>query len=214
MTNGRQWRLYSRHAHSRATNFYEVDLAEALVASGDTDPNEAFRYWWLFFRAAASARRLAATKAAGSMQSPREAANTPNRLGERLKERIFETIFPHLAAGIPRRSQTRLGMKRRADRRRTSRRLRSHAHAALSAAVPAVCREPRSAADPRGPLPRRQPDKNQGRDCRQSRTLPKRKPPHGSARPSADSDTSLYDRLHGYCARRWTAATRPERADV
>ena len=26
VTNGRQWRLYSRHAHSRATNFYEVDL--------------------------------------------------------------------------------------------------------------------------------------------------------------------------------------------
>ena len=25
------------------TNFYEVDLLEALVASGDTDPNEAFR---------------------------------------------------------------------------------------------------------------------------------------------------------------------------
>ena len=44
VTNGRQWRLYSRQAHSRATNFYEVDLAEALVASGDTDPNEAFRY--------------------------------------------------------------------------------------------------------------------------------------------------------------------------
>ena len=35
VTNGRQWRLYSRHAHSRATNFYEVDLLEALVASGD-----------------------------------------------------------------------------------------------------------------------------------------------------------------------------------
>ena len=50
MTNGRLWRLYSRQAHARATNFYEVDLVEALTASGDTDPNEAFRYWWLFFR--------------------------------------------------------------------------------------------------------------------------------------------------------------------
>lgn len=57
VTNGRQWRLYSRQAHSRATNFYEVDLPEALIASGDTDPNEAFRYWWLFFRAGVSAPR-------------------------------------------------------------------------------------------------------------------------------------------------------------
>lgn len=48
VTNGRLWRLYSRQAHARATNFYEVDLVEALTASGDTDPNEAFRYWWLF----------------------------------------------------------------------------------------------------------------------------------------------------------------------
>jgi hypothetical protein len=53
VTNGKVWRLYSRHAHSRATNFYEVDLPETLVASGDTDPNAGFRYWWLFFRAQA-----------------------------------------------------------------------------------------------------------------------------------------------------------------
>jgi len=50
VTNGRLWRLYSRQAPARATNFYEVDLIEALTASGDTDPNEAFRYWSLFFR--------------------------------------------------------------------------------------------------------------------------------------------------------------------
>jgi hypothetical protein len=53
VTNGRLWRLYSRQAHARATNFYEVDLVEALTASGDTDPNEAFRFWWLFLRPAA-----------------------------------------------------------------------------------------------------------------------------------------------------------------
>lgn len=40
VTNGRLWRLYGRHAHARATNFYEVDVPEALTASGDTDPNE------------------------------------------------------------------------------------------------------------------------------------------------------------------------------
>ncbi len=53
VTNGKLWRLYSRQARSHSTNFYEVDLEEALVASDETDPNEAFRYWWLFFRSQA-----------------------------------------------------------------------------------------------------------------------------------------------------------------
>ena len=35
VTNGRLWRLYSRQAHARATNFYEVDLVEALTACRD-----------------------------------------------------------------------------------------------------------------------------------------------------------------------------------
>ena len=85
VTNGRQWRLYSRHAHSRATNFYEVDLAEALVASGDTDPNEAFRYWWLFFRARHSPLahwkrgRVRTHSGVGSTAFPKEAASMPRR---------------------------------------------------------------------------------------------------------------------------------------
>ncbi len=112
VTNGRQWRLYSRHAHSRATNFYEVDLAEALVASGDTDPNEAFRYWWLFFRAAAFGAAAGQHEgcwldavAAGSREYAKQ-------LGERLKQRIFETIFPHLAQGFLEDRKRRLGVKR------------------------------------------------------------------------------------------------------
>lgn len=32
------WRLYSRQAHARATNFYEVDLVEALTASATPIP--------------------------------------------------------------------------------------------------------------------------------------------------------------------------------
>jgi hypothetical protein len=113
MTNGRQWRLYSRHAHSRATNFYEVDLAEALVASGDTDPNEAFRYWWLFFRAQAflplqregpgESKCWLDTIAEGSREYAKQ-------LGERLKQRIFETIFPHLAQGLLEDRKRRLGI--------------------------------------------------------------------------------------------------------
>jgi hypothetical protein len=99
VTNGRLWRLYSRQAHARATNFYEVDLVEALTASGDTDPNEAFRYWWLFMRPAAFQQ-----KADGQgcwlddmLLGSRQYAK---RLGDRLKDRIFLTIFPHLAQGF------------------------------------------------------------------------------------------------------------------
>mgnify|MGYP001600525157 CR=1 FL=1 len=50
VTNGKLWRLYSARAHSRATNYYEIDLDETLAMAY---PNEAFRYFWLIFRAAA-----------------------------------------------------------------------------------------------------------------------------------------------------------------
>ena len=110
MTNGRQWRLYSRQAHSRATNFYEVDLTEALLASGDTDPNEAFRYWWLFFRAEAfRGIGFQPVEDAGKVPTPQRcwldaiaqgSREYAKRLGERFKERIFVTIFPHLAQGF------------------------------------------------------------------------------------------------------------------
>jgi type I restriction-modification system DNA methylase subunit len=114
VTNGRLWRLYSRHAHARATNFYEVDLIEALNATGETDPNEAFRYWWLFFRSDAY-RPLGDWPEArcwldGILQGSREYAK---RLGDRLKDRIFLTIFPHLAEGFLADRRERLGKKGR-----------------------------------------------------------------------------------------------------
>ena len=113
----------SRRAHSRATNFYEVDLVEALIASGDTDPNEAFRCWWLFFRAAAfSPLPLGegqGVRGPGTRdgkcwldavaEGSREYAK---QLGERLKERIFVTIFPHLAQGFLEDRNRRLGVTR------------------------------------------------------------------------------------------------------
>jgi hypothetical protein len=109
VTNGRLWRLYGRQAHARATNFYEVDLVEALMASGDTDPNEAFRYWWLFLRPAAFQ-----STAVGQwcwlddvLLGSREYAK---RLGDRLKERVFLTIFPHLAHGFLEDRKQRLGL--------------------------------------------------------------------------------------------------------
>ena len=78
VTNGRLWRLYSRKAHARSTNFYEVDFIEALNVSGETDPNEAFRYWWLFFRSAAFQKRRCGTRSAGSTASSRAAGIMPS----------------------------------------------------------------------------------------------------------------------------------------
>jgi len=143
VTNGRLWRLYSRQAHARATNFYEVDLVEALTASGDTDPNEAFRYWSLFFRpeafqpVASGTRQCAGstTTSADAVTNARnltdreaDASRSPTaywldtillgsreyakRLGERLKDRIFVTIFPHLAQGFLVDRKQRLGQNK------------------------------------------------------------------------------------------------------
>ena len=44
VTNGKLWRHYFARAHSRATNYYEIDLDETLAMD---DPNFAFRYFGL-----------------------------------------------------------------------------------------------------------------------------------------------------------------------
>ncbi|MCG3179675.1 MAG: hypothetical protein BIFFINMI_02016 [Phycisphaerae bacterium] len=102
ITNGRLWRLYSRRAHSRSTNFYEVDLAEALVETGETDPGEAFRYWWLFFRPQAFAQ-LAEPQAEAKCWLDTVVAGSRDyakQVEQRLKRRVFEHIVPHLASGF------------------------------------------------------------------------------------------------------------------
>src|SRR5690606_6299534 len=102
-------RLYSRRAHSRSTNFYEVDLPDLLLTSGLTDPNEAFRYWWLFFRVEAflpveeapappadadkQIRVWLDTIAEGSRDYARE-------VEAELKRRVFYDVVPMLAHGF------------------------------------------------------------------------------------------------------------------
>ncbi len=102
VTNGKIWRLYSARAHSRATNYYEVDLEEILASAAPADP---FRYFYLFFRAAAftPTDRLVSgeTRPLGFLDwLMEESAIYARELGERLKERVFEEIFPHLAEGF------------------------------------------------------------------------------------------------------------------
>ena len=82
------------------------------MESDETDPAEAFRYWWLFFRSAAFAPLPAAEAAVrhGSPQAPdvrcwldtvaagsREYAK---KVEDALKKRVYLHIVPHLAMGF------------------------------------------------------------------------------------------------------------------
>jgi hypothetical protein len=109
VTNGKVWRLYSARAHSRATNYYEIDLEETL-ASPEADV--AFRYFWLFFRADGQSTvghgdaRPAGTTV-GAHPHARfldfllaESASFAKALGERLKDRVFGEVFPYFAEGF------------------------------------------------------------------------------------------------------------------
>lgn len=104
MTNGRLWRLYSPRAQSRASNYYEIDLEEALgQPAHPSGPAEGFRYFWLLFRREAFERApwgpgarplcLLDRLLEGSQQYAAQ-------LGESLKQRVFDEIFPILAEGF------------------------------------------------------------------------------------------------------------------
>jgi len=107
VTNGRLWRLYAKRTHARATNYYEIDLEEVLSQSGPHAPeiSESFRYFWLLFRS--QAFELAEVDREGKKQSLSlldrlllDSEDYAKELGERLKERVFEDVFPHLASGF------------------------------------------------------------------------------------------------------------------
>ncbi|MCP4661758.1 MAG: hypothetical protein GY856_40670, partial [bacterium] len=97
VTNGKLWRLYSRRAHSRATNYYEIDLEEVLVHPGDV--SESFRYFWLLFRRQAFEPREVSRDGRRREESLAdyllaESEAYAQELGERLKEKVFEQVFP------------------------------------------------------------------------------------------------------------------------
>lgn len=106
LTNGKLWRLYSRRAHSRATNYYEVDLDEVLGRqSVHQDVQDAFRYFWILFRMRAfrpEEREWQGKKQPLSMLDRLllGSEDYARQLGESLKERVFEEVFPHLAEGF------------------------------------------------------------------------------------------------------------------
>lgn len=101
LTNGKHWRLYHAKAHGRHANFYEVDFRETL-GTQEAD-GEAFRYFWLMFRAAAFKPGPEKDGKPGPSFLDRtfEGSRTyAKELGERLKGRVFEEIFPHFAEGF------------------------------------------------------------------------------------------------------------------
>ncbi len=102
VTNGKLWRLYSARTHSRATNYYEIDLEETLAID---DPREAFRYFYLFFRAAAfvpeeQIRDGQPQQICFLDKLLEESETYAKGLGDRLKERVFDQVFPHFAEGF------------------------------------------------------------------------------------------------------------------
>ncbi len=105
VTNGQQWRLYNRHVHGRASKFYEADLIAALSAAPVED---AFRYWWLFFRAAAFQAGKSRNEVwlDAIVQGSRDLVK---RAGDRLEERVVRSVVPCLAQGFLDDRRTRLG---------------------------------------------------------------------------------------------------------
>ncbi len=101
LTNGKDWRLYCAQAHSRATNYYEVDLPDSL----ERDDPKAFRYFYLFFRTAAFVPQPV-PEAPGEppvsfLDQVRIGSEAfAKEVGDRLRKRIFEEVFPYLAQGF------------------------------------------------------------------------------------------------------------------
>lgn len=102
VTNGKIWRIYSKKTHSKATEFYEIDLEEILAME---DPNEAFRFFWLLFRAEAFKPKPYAVD--GEEKNLclldrlfLESETYAKELGDKLKDKIFKEVFPKFAKGF------------------------------------------------------------------------------------------------------------------
>lgn len=118
VTNGRLWRLYARQTHSRATNYYELDAEELLAdtAAPVADPGEAFRYYWLLFRRQAFEKHPAQREGKAQELSLLdrlllESEDYARDLGSRLKDRVFDEVFPHLAHGFVEHARDQGGSK-------------------------------------------------------------------------------------------------------
>ena len=146
MTNGRLWRLYSPRAHSRASNYYEIDLEEALgQPAHPSGPAEGFRYFWLLFRRRAFERAPQAPDAKPLSLLDRLFEGSQQyaaQLGESLKRRVFDEIFPILAEGFVASIREREGRVAEFTQERLDANFPRRSDSAVPAAVPALCRGP------------------------------------------------------------------------
>jgi len=86
LTNGRRWRLYHRDSSFRLDVFFEVDLVQ-LIEQGDL---AAWRYFYLFFRAAAF--RPDPQGRCWLDEVLDESAAYAVRIGDALKVRVYEAL--------------------------------------------------------------------------------------------------------------------------
>ena len=96
LTNGRVWRLYSRHVSGTATEYYEIDLLDILESAQPT-PDD-FKLFWLFFRRQAFVPDVQGHNFVERVRNG--SAAYARVVGDTLKARVFNHVFPLLAGGF------------------------------------------------------------------------------------------------------------------
>ncbi len=118
LTNGRQWRLFTRRAKSLITGIYEVDL-DPLFDRPDEgrsltpDAWVTLRQWWMLFRRDAFIKRDE-----GGSFLDRLYASSPAQRQATLahqQECVVHTVFPALVGGFVAYRNRRLGISEEAD---------------------------------------------------------------------------------------------------
>ncbi len=112
LTNGAVWRLYWQDARSRAEEFFEIDLANALGLAGiqndfidldEVEPNHALRLFYLFFqRSAFLPQSWDSTGRTFHAYALNEARLYEEKVSQDLGSRVFDEVFPQLADALAR----------------------------------------------------------------------------------------------------------------
>lgn len=111
VTNGKQWRLYSRRADSIATSYLEVDVEEILAAS---DGASGFRLFWTLFHCDAFTPGDVTSDEPPPAALDRwfdESRAFAAELEADLKARVYERAFPAFAQGFLRALQAKEAKK-------------------------------------------------------------------------------------------------------
>ena len=112
LTNGAVWRLYWQDARSRAEEFFEIDLANALGLPGiqsdfinldDVQPDHALRLFYLFFQRSAFLPQAWDTAGRSfHAYALNEARLYEEKVSQDLGARVFSDVFPQLADALAR----------------------------------------------------------------------------------------------------------------